>query len=182
MSRETATAEALRAAVDRLSETDLVRLALVARVLDPRRHEDLLQEAIIRTLSGERQWRDGIDLYWHLHETMRSIAWDWGKKHDENLLLESQSGRDGQEAGWLAGVESAAPNPERLAGAKLLMQRIIENCGSDPVVLGLLKGKLEGKTGSEIRAELHLSQKDFNAAAQRLRRSARALVQGQRYA
>jgi hypothetical protein len=45
-----------------------------------------------------------------------------------------------------------------------------------------LKGKLEGKTGSEIRGELHLSQKDFNAAAQRLRRSARALVQGQRYA
>jgi DNA-directed RNA polymerase specialized sigma24 family protein len=182
MPTETPPAEERRAAIERLCDEDLIRLRLVARVFDPRRHEDLLQEAISRTLSGERKWRDGVQLFWHLHEAMRSIAWDWAKKGDENLVLDSQSGADGSEAGYLAGIESAAPDPERQAGARMALERIIETCGADPIVVGLLRGKLQGKTGPEIRDELQLSQKDFSATAQRIRRSAKALFRGRRYA
>jgi hypothetical protein len=113
---------------------------------------------------------------------MRSIAWDWDKKLDENLVLESQCSENGHNAGLLADAISATPDPERQVTARLMLERIVERCESDPVVLGLLTGKLQGKTGPEIREELNLSQKDFSAAAQRLRRSAKALVRGRRYA
>jgi hypothetical protein len=182
MSRETPPSEEVRAAIEGLATADLVRLHNVARVFAPRRHEDLLHEAISRTLSGERRWREGVPLFWHLYAAMRSIAWAWGKKGDENLVLESQCGDLGDEAGFLAGIQETAPDPERKAAARLAVERIVERCGSDPVVLGLVTGKLQGKTGREIREELNLSERDFSAAAQRLRRSARALVQGRRYA
>jgi len=181
MMREISSTEKLCAAIEGLSTEDLVRLHLVARVFDPHRYEDLLQEAVTRTLAGDRTWRDGVELVWHLHECMRSIAWDWSKKRDENLILASQCGNG--DADILAGVEAPTPNPERQAAARLTLERIIEKCGSDPVVLGLISGKLQGKTGREIREELNLNERDFLAAAQRLRRSARnALVRGRRYA
>ena len=182
MLTETAPVEELRAAIEYLTTEDRIRLLVVARVFDPHRYEDLLQEAIVRTLSGERKWKDGITLYWHLHQTMRSIAWAWYKKLDENLVLESQCGVNDREAAWLANAEAATPDPERQAAARLTLERVLENCGSDPLVLGILMGKLQGKTGPEIREELSLSEQDFSAAAQRLRRSARAVVRGRRYA
>lgn len=182
MSRQTPPAEKLRVAVERLTTADLVRLQLAALAFDPRRHEDLLQEAITRTLSGKRRWREGVQLDWHLHEVMRSIAWDWAKKRDENLILESQCSDVKDEGGFLAGIAGTTPDPERQTSTRLALERIVEMCGSDPVVVGLVTGKLQGKTGREIRKELNLSEKDFSAAAQRLRRSARALARGGQYA
>jgi DNA-directed RNA polymerase specialized sigma24 family protein len=183
MDRPIPPSEKLRAAIEGLSIEDLVGLQLVARRFDPHRYEDLLQEAITRTLSGERKWRDGVAFNWHLHECMRSISWDCSRKRDENLFLDSQSGDGNRDMSVLAGSEAATPDPERQTAARLALERIVENCGSDPVVLGLIKGKLQGKTGPEIREELKLSEKDFRAAAQRLRRSARkVIVRGQRYA
>lgn len=169
-------------AVNGLTTADLLRLRFAAIAFDPYRHEDLLQEAISRTLSGERQWRDAVPIYWHLYQAMRSIAWDWSKKANENLIVASQYGDSGDETGFLARIEDTAPDPERQAAARLMLERIMETCGSDPIVLGLISGKLQGKTGPEIREELNLDEKDFSAAAQRLRRSARALVRGRQYA
>ena len=182
MPTETQPAEELRVAVERLGTADLVRLRLAAMAFDPCRPEDLLQEAITRTLSGERRWRQGVPLYWHLHEAMRSIAWNWSKKRDENFVLESQCSDLHDEGGFLAGIAGTTPDPERQAAARLALERIVEMCGSGPVVVGLVTGRLEGKTGREIRKELNLSEKDFSAVAQRLRRSARALVRGGLYA
>lgn len=182
MPTESQTAEAVRVAINGLTATDLLRLRLAAMAFDRHRHEDLLQEAIGRTLSGERRWCDGVPICWHLHEVVRSIAWDWNKKLDENLILASQYGDSNEEGGFLERIEESAPDPERQATARLMLERIVNTCGSDPIVLGVISGKLQGKTGAEIREELNLDEKDFNAAAQRLRRSARALVRGQRYA
>lgn len=36
--------------------------------------EDLLSEMVAKLLSGERKWNAAIDLYWFLHQGMRSIA------------------------------------------------------------------------------------------------------------
>ena len=41
--------------------------------------EDLLQEAITRTLSGERSWKKGISFVFHLDQAMRSICSSWRK-------------------------------------------------------------------------------------------------------
>jgi len=182
MPRERPRGEDLRDAIERLTTGDLVRLRLVAKVLDPRRHEDLLQEAIVKTLCGDRKWRNGIPLFWHLYHAMRSIAWDWAKKLDENLVLESQFGEYDDGSSYLSGFAASAPDPESQAAARLALNRIMEKCGSDPIVLALLTSKLLGKTESEIREELNLNHQDFCAAAQRLRRSAKHALEGQRYA
>jgi hypothetical protein len=173
----------LRAAINGLTTPTLMRLQLVARIFDRRRHEDLLQEAILRTLSGKRIWRDGIPIFWHLYGTMKSIASDWAKKHDENLVLESQFPQEGEYPSLLSTVAAPTPNPERQTIARLTVGAIAESCGPDPVVLALLEKKLIGKTETEIREELKLSHQDFSAAAQRLRRSARrAVLEESRYA
>jgi hypothetical protein len=181
MPTEPQAAEAIRAAISALTGPDILRLRFAAIAFDRDRHEDLLQEAISRSLSGERQWREGVPIYWHLHEVMRSIAWNWHKKFDENLVLASQFESD-DERGFIGEMTEPAPDPERQAVARLMLGRLVETCGSDRIVLGIISGKLQGKTGSEIREELNLDEKDFNAAAQRLRRSAKALVRGRRYA
>jgi hypothetical protein len=144
----------LNNAITELSAADLVRLRLVAKIYDRRRYEDLLQEAICKTLSGERNWRDGITLRWHLYQAMRSIASDWAKKVDENLVLESQLGGDDNDESVLSGFAASTPDPERRAVARLELKRIIKTCESDSTVLALLKSRFQGKTESEIRKEL----------------------------
>lgn len=181
-SERTSPKEELHAAICGLSKGEFVRLRSAAMAFDQHRHEDLLQEAISRTLSGERRWHEGVAFYWHLHEAMRSIAWNWHKKQDERLVLESQSEESSSGAGLLAETGGTTDSPERQLDADLMLERIIETCAADPIVLALVKGKLQGKTGRELREELNLDEKDFNAAAQRLRRSAKALVRKQRYA
>ena len=43
----------------------------------PRSHEDLLSEAFLRLLSGDRSWRKGVDFEYQLTQVMRSIADNW---------------------------------------------------------------------------------------------------------
>ena len=76
----------LRDAIAGLSQADLLRLREVARTLMPRDPDDLLQEAIKRTLAAKRTWREGITIFWHLHGAMRSIAWSWAKKATREFL------------------------------------------------------------------------------------------------
>jgi hypothetical protein len=172
MTGEGATKEQVRTAIDGLTIKELVRLRFIASALNSRRHEDLLQEAIKRTLAGEREWRAGVDLLGHIHQCMRSIEWAWSKKRDESFLLESQSGTDGEGAS-IQRVEDTLPDPERQAGSEMAVQRIMKQCKSDSVVLGVIEGKRLGQTGREIRESLNLSKKDFEAACQRLRRYAK---------
>src|ERR1017187_8382982 len=119
MTRDNSPDEHVRAAIEGLTSENLDRLYYMARRFDSRRHEDLLHEAIRRTLSGERRWRDGVEIFWHLYGCMRSIAWEWSKKRDENFILEPESGTDDRDATFLKGISAAAPDPERLAASEL---------------------------------------------------------------
>ena len=61
-----------------LTTAELRRLKGMARVRALGLHEvewqDLLQEAVVRTLGGARQWPVDVGLVVFLRETMRSIA------------------------------------------------------------------------------------------------------------
>jgi len=166
----------VRAAIQGLTREDLLRLKAAARSLDKHRYEDLYQEAIAKTLSGERRWRTEVSFSWHLHGCMASIAWNWRKKPDENLLLESQLVENTSEAGVFARLEAATADPERQLSSKTQVELIVEACRGDEVVLALIEGGQLGKSGAEIRKELNLSDKGFKAAAQRLRRTAKKII------
>jgi hypothetical protein len=175
--------DSLRTAIAAIQTVDLVRLQLVAKTFDSRRHEDLLQEAIVRTLSGERTWRDGIPIFWHLFFAIKSIAWDWRSKCDEKLILESQVSRDANGASRsFSDVPAYSPDPERLAAARVAFEKLKAKFAKDEAALAILDGKLEGKTEDEIVKGASLSHRDFAAAVQRLRRSARTNAKGSSHA
>src|SRR5580704_13013780 len=97
MTKHSNTREEVREAIERLSDADFLRLKFIARIFAPNHSEDILQEALMKTLSGERTWRSGISFIWHLRRVMESIAWGWGKKQDNRLALGTEMQEDGED-------------------------------------------------------------------------------------
>ncbi len=91
---EARSATAVVDAVGRLSKHDFARLRTAARIwigglrLDTvaADADDLVQEAIFRTTSGQRSWKVGVDLFKHLREVMRSIVDSWRKSAERRAL------------------------------------------------------------------------------------------------
>ena len=83
---------AVEKAVAGLSRLDLKRLRAAARAIlrslglhtKVRDEDDLVSEAVTRTLYGSRSWRKGVDFTRHLAEAMRSIAWTWREREIDN--------------------------------------------------------------------------------------------------
>src|SRR5690349_11799893 len=84
----------VRRAIDRLQDADYVRLMLIASSFARRRirgtsvePEDLLQEAITKTLDGTRGWSRGVSIIKHLDRVMES---------DSGHIAEQRSARPEQ--------------------------------------------------------------------------------------
>ena len=76
--------------------------------------EDFVMEAIKRTISGRRQWRQDVDLYWHLVGVIRSLVYHAGNEV-ENLRTNRLDVVDGDAALSESKVilfHSAGLNPE----------------------------------------------------------------------
>lgn len=159
--------------VEQLTTIDMLRLSLIARCLDPRRDEDLLQEAITKTLSGERRWRKGISLFAHLYGAMMSIASNWAKKKDEQLILESDYvDRNASDVlGLLEQLPATTPDPLRQVTWKGMVAKIHELFKNSSLERSLLQCFSLGMTPMEIRKQFGLSERDYRAAVRRLRRS-----------
>src|SRR5689334_7931001 len=68
------------AAIRALAAADKIALMKIARLYakkTPYDHEDLLQEAMCRVLSGARAWPRGLAALPFLWGVVRSIAWEW---------------------------------------------------------------------------------------------------------
>lgn len=178
--RTTATPEEVWAEVERLTPSDLLRLRKAAafrvRLLRPftrgRSDEDLLQEAIARTLSGQRSWQRAIAFAEHLKAVMRSISHSWLK----TALREAEWPdvlRECEEGEVLSVVESSPsgnPGAERILSACEAVEEIRSLFEDDRVVLDIIDGLSAEMKGPEIREILDLSEEDFRAAIRRLRR------------
>ena len=100
--------------------------------------EDLLQEAFVRLLSGNRSWRRGIGFEYQVARTMDSVASDWRRRaasapeiHRVGLEALDESG-DGGVANQLFELAAAERSIEdRLADAGILRQ-IAEHFAEDP--------------------------------------------------
>lgn len=163
---EYATDSEVEAAIRALSDTDAVRLGRFAtfraRGLAGRglglNGDDLLQEAIKRTLDGDRHWRKTVTFVKHLIETMRSIASHAAEAEDP------KRGLDGVE------LRSQLPDGERVAAAAEQFRKIGEKFDGDDEVGLLLEGLKTGMTGPEIQRDLNLTETEFETIMIRLRR------------
>jgi len=174
---EYATDGEIVAAIDALSTADTLRLSKVAafraRGLAAfglgTSADDLLQEAIARTLNGSRRWRKTVKFVTHLTQTIRSIANHAREELKGGAVVPATS--DDAE-GTLDGVSvwSATPDPERAAAAIEQLDKISESFESDAEVGLILTRLARGMTGPEIQANLDITQTEYETIMTRLRR------------
>ncbi len=180
-------------AVGRLSKHDLARLRTSARIrihglgLDAvaRDADDLVQEAVMRTTSGQRTWKVGVDLMRHLREVMRSIADSWRKSAERRVLSGRREVRESQFRRAYAGPEddpvdftpvSNAPSGEPGAVRELIglqdFRAFEADFAGDAVAGAVIDGMWEQMKGPAIKERWNLTEKQYRAAVRRIRRHA----------
>jgi len=136
--------------------------------------EDLLAEAITATASGQRTWREGIDIRQHLYGAIRSISNSWYEKKGEEYLE-----TDLVKPGDLSPLDqvSTALDPERILQAKQRLEQIRNLFAKDSEALSVVELLGEEWKPKEIQERLGIGAKKFDAVAKRIRRKLAA--QGQ---
>lgn len=161
----------------RLQKFAQYRIRGLGRAAMYRNHKDLFNDAVTRTLAGNRSWNKDVSFEVHLLGVMRSISTHWKEQFEPvEARLESellQISATGQLSNPIDRVASAARDPERTLAAKEELERIVALFANDLHVSLIIEGLREGKTGKEIREMLRISEKDYEAALKRLRRNIR---------
>ncbi len=176
-------------AVAGLTPADLKRLRAVARAIlsrdglsgADRGPDDLVSEAVTRTLNRSRGWRLQLDFLRHLAQSMRSIAWTWKERFDvatraglpvslENVPLPTTIDES---------LLSHEPNPRAAAIARDLVRKIAAQFADDHVASAVLAGWAVGDKGPEIRRRHELTENQLRAAVRRIRRFALRLRDGE---
>jgi RNA polymerase sigma-70 factor (ECF subfamily) len=172
----TRTPAAQALALKLVTETDLLRLKVIARVhargLPPEiSWSDLLQEAFARVLDGSRQQPDGLPIVVFLAGVMRSIKaayWRRARREARQLprLLATLEAVDAQ------GDEpyDPAPNPERRAIAMQELAMIDQLFANDAQARRIIAGLAEERSPDEIRASYDMSKTDYDSTRKRMRR------------
>jgi len=162
----------------RLTDADLRRLEGIARVRALGLHElewqDLLHEAVVRTLDGARQWPMDISLVVFLRETMRSIASEHWRRRKIDPIVPDSPLRDPAEdvaATVLDSVADPTADPERDAAAAETIARIEASFEGDLDALHVLWGMALGKSPSEIQYEGHIDARRYASTQRRIRRT-----------
>ena len=170
-----------------LSGADLRRLRSAARGvlrtfgIDPRERDqdDLLSEVLVRTLSGSRKWKRGVDFLYHLTHLMRSVAWTWRERQQsrrragpprsvETVLAAAES--DGAEVPRQLVASGIDAEATVLVEEKTLPFR--RHFDGDRAALAVMDGWAEGCKPREIRRQTRMSSREYDAAARRIRRFA----------
>ena len=161
-----------------LTDADLRRLEGIARLRALGLHEvewqDLLQEAVVRTLDGARQWPMDIDLVVFLRETMRSLASEHWRRRKTDPIVPDSPLRSPAEDVAETPLESAADptaDPERDAAAAETLARIEEAFEGDVDALHVLWGMALGKSPSEIQHEGQMDARHYASTQRRIRRT-----------
>lgn len=157
----------VRGALRQLGKAELVRLLRIAQryalglCLTP---DDLLQEAVLRTLAGTRTCKDSAQIMGFLIGAMRGIAFDERKKM-ETHALDMATSLDDENAG---GKEPAAQNDAASLIAKQedeerlsLLRQLVQHNENAALVL---EGLLDDMKAAEIRDALGLTPTAYDSA------------------
>jgi hypothetical protein len=186
----TATKEQVEEALAALSGAQLVRLQRISafrhRSLGTRgagrNQGDLLSDAIIATLDGRRKWKTNIDFVVFLRGVIRSLASHIraGKSVDAfDDIAPNPVNEDEEAEDFVEQIPTSAPiDPERQLLARHLDAQIRERFKDDPVVLLVYEAFLDKMKPADIQACLGIDEKEYNAAAKRLRRATMTIAEG----
>lgn len=162
--------EAVNEAVQNLQEADFAKLSMIARyfvrsrylqsaLVDP---DDLLHDAIVKTLDGRRRWKRGVSIIKHLDRVMESDSGHVAEQrasHGTVQLSETEA-------------EPAAlePSPEARLQDRETLDAVTALFADDSVALQLIRLKSDGISASEIRCRLGMSKKQYATVTKRIRR------------
>jgi DNA-directed RNA polymerase specialized sigma24 family protein len=130
--------------------------------------DDLLREATLRILAGQRQLNKSVPIEVNLFGVMRSIASSWHKrrKRKPEISLEDLVSSDDEGGGGdvlevlLVPDDSRAPSPEEELAYKQEMDALQAVFADRPDAQLVLMGRAEGLKGTDLAefAELNASQ------------------------
>lgn len=174
-----ATPQEAQDAIEGLQDADYTKLMLIAMsftkarlrgsVVEP---EDLVQDAIAKTLDGRRKWNRNVSIIKHLDRVMESDSGHEAEKRvarDLRLLPEDDA------------AEPAAkqPRPEARLTALDELEGLLALFADDQPVLDLLRLKGDGLSASEIQRELGMGKTQYDTVTKRIRRRlAKHLAEG----
>jgi RNA polymerase sigma-70 factor (ECF subfamily) len=169
------TTAAIARAIQSLSEGDLLRLKALARLrarsLPGVEWADILNETIMRALSGTRRWPPGVPIISFLAWSMRSVCDEyWRKMRRERRVIVSS---EGTRASWPPDQADEAPDadPERTAAAVQMLAVLDALFAEDEIALKIIAGLEDGLSAAEIRLRDGLSETEYDSARKRMRRT-----------
>jgi hypothetical protein len=164
------TRDEIEAAIRSFSVADWARLRKLGKAFEYDtgwEREDLVQEAILRTLQGTRNCPNDIDVMKHLIETMSSIA-DGEREKAHNQALHLPTAQPG-----LQGAVDPT-SAEWSAEEKLLYEgevaEILANFDDDPVARELVEGILAGFDTEQLKELTGLEGTPYNSKRTLVRR------------
>jgi CheY-like chemotaxis protein len=174
-------------AIEALTSSDLLRLRQFAdfrvrglgRTARGRTWEDLLGEALLRTLIGAedtrkgRHWNKDVDFVRHLMGAIQSISSCWRRKFQEKeaylmseLIIHDAEGQEQSPLDYVASGRAAA---DQSLIEKNEEDRILTMFQDDPEATQVLHGLLDGLKKNEIMPRYGLAEKKYAAAVKRIR-------------
>ena len=159
-------------ALDALSDDDLLRLRVIARLRARGlpggvAWSDLLHEAMLRALEGTRRWPPGVPLLAFLAGIMRSLCDEqWRRCRRESPVL--PSGDTG--SAMMAGASSDA-DPERVYAASEALAAVDRLFASDVEALKVIAGLANGLGAEDIQHHYGLTPVEYDTTRRRMRRA-----------
>lgn len=169
--------EAIMLLLDGLSEANWIRLKKVAAyrsLFVPVGADDLLQEAIVRALSGERRCPKEVTIVKFLAETMRSIASASAKSFSKKPGSVQLS--DFEEHSILQSATQEKPKSiEEIicseGEAKEIKEKIFGLFEQDEIATMILMGRVEEMPANEIQSMLGIDQVKYQSKSKYIRRT-----------
>ena len=171
-----ASTEELSSALTALSTADLLRVKQIARLrcvgLSSVTWEDLINEAVTRSLAGTRRWPRAVPFVAFLVQTIRSIASEeWRRRDHEQTTLETDLGFDEAETPMtLADFAVDLIDPEREVIARKTLGDIEALFLDDNEAGAILRGFAEGAMPEQIQSSASLTKTQYASAQKRIRR------------
>lgn len=163
-----ATPRQARTAIENLSDTDHAKLMLIAKGFLRTRLQgnlvspgDLLHDAILKTLEGQRHWNRQVTIVRHLDRVMESDSGHEAEKRRTHGQVPSE--REAESVTY-------QPRPDHRLIVLDELEDALALFADDQRALGLLKLKAQGYSPSEIQRELGMEERQYDTTTKRIRR------------
>jgi RNA polymerase sigma-70 factor (ECF subfamily) len=167
-----ATIEEARRAIEHLAAVDIAKLMLIAKLFARTRMpggavgpEDLLHDAILKTLDGTRVWNKKVSIVRHLGRVMESDAGHLAEKAQRTEPL----------AGHATTIADGPSAHEQVATRQRL-NMALDQLRNDGQAIELIYLRGDGFAASEIRDKMGISETEYSTVCRRIARFRQKLL------